>query len=318
MISKIRKVDGHVNVAGESENLVTLRLSTGKDKDAAMIGPLIQGLIQVGKAQLMAATVNMQLPFREKELEPLVAQIDEISVTTDDATVQIAYKRPDLDQLMTELEPMLLSVRDMVVTEQRRREEHQQRNGIRQILLAFHNYHDTFNQFPAHNAGADGVGGLSWRVHLLPFLGENRIYDQFHLDEPWDSEHNKTLIEKMPDIYAVEGVEEPGHTTYHVFVGEDAPFADDREGPGIRSFTDGTSNTLLVVRAGPETADPWTKPGGIEFTGSDILESLGTIGDRLLIALCDGSSRFVEVDELDEDLLHDLITPSGGEILRGF
>ena len=39
---------------------------------------------------------------------------------------------------------------------------------------------------------------LSWRVHLLPFLEENELYEQFKLDEPWDSPHNIKLLDQMP------------------------------------------------------------------------------------------------------------------------
>ena len=27
------------------------------------------------------------------------------------------------------------------------------------------------------------------------------LYDEFRLDEPWDGEHNKTLISRMPAVY---------------------------------------------------------------------------------------------------------------------
>ena len=42
---------------------------------------------------------------------------------------------------------------------------------------------------------------LSWRVHILPYLEQQELYDQFHLDEPWDSEHNRQLISLMPETY---------------------------------------------------------------------------------------------------------------------
>ena len=43
---------------------------------------------------------------------------------------------------------------------------------------------------------------LTWRVAILPDLGQKALYDKFHLDEPWDSEHNLTLLDQMPDVYA--------------------------------------------------------------------------------------------------------------------
>ena len=32
----------------------------------------------------------------------------------------------------------------------------------------------------------------------FPYIEQQALYNQFHLDEPWDSEHNKSLIAKMP------------------------------------------------------------------------------------------------------------------------
>jgi hypothetical protein len=76
------------------------------------------------------------------------------------------------------------------------------RNSLRQIILAVHKHHDVNRRLPAaYSQKPDGTKLLSWRVHLLPFLGEVELYSQFHLDEPWDSDHNKKLILKMPDVY---------------------------------------------------------------------------------------------------------------------
>lgn len=42
------------------------------------------------------------------------------------------------------------------------------------------------------------VTGLSWRVHLLPYLDQGQLYGEFHLDEPWSSKHNRVLIDRLP------------------------------------------------------------------------------------------------------------------------
>ena len=38
---------------------------------------------------------------------------------------------------------------------------------------------------------------------ILPYIEQDALYKEFHQDEPWDSEHNKKLIDKMPVTYAV-------------------------------------------------------------------------------------------------------------------
>ena len=46
---------------------------------------------------------------------------------------------------------------------------------------------------------------------ILPYLGEEKLYKEFHLDEPWDSDHNKMLIPRMPKVFVVPGL--PGSDT---------------------------------------------------------------------------------------------------------
>ncbi len=36
------------------------------------------------------------------------------------------------------------------------------------------------------------------------------FYKQFHLDEPWDSEHNKPLIAKLPDVFSPDSPKRAG------------------------------------------------------------------------------------------------------------
>ena len=75
-------------------------------------------------------------------------------------------------------------------------------NNLKQIALCMLNYEDTKKRLPARAIyDKDGKPLLSWRVMMLPYMEEKSLYDQFHLDEPWDSEHNKKLLEKMPDGY---------------------------------------------------------------------------------------------------------------------
>ncbi|MBI3408159.1 MAG: sigma-70 family RNA polymerase sigma factor [Planctomycetes bacterium] len=79
---------------------------------------------------------------------------------------------------------------------------------------------------PPYTTSKDGTALLSWRVTLLPYLGEKELYEMFHEDEPWDSVHNRKLLSKMPKIYASVGkapMTEYG-TFYQTFVGEGALF----------------------------------------------------------------------------------------------
>src|SRR5262249_36090654 len=144
--------------------------------------------------------------------------------------------------------------------------------------LALHNYHDAMGAFPgAAMLDKNGKPLLSWRVAILPYLEENELYQEFKLDEPWDSKHNKKLIEKMPKLYAptIKGKPAKANTTYYqVFTGPDAMF-NPKAAFGLRlaNVTDGTSNTAMVV----EAAQPviWSKPDDVVYDAKKALPKLG-------------------------------------------
>ena len=130
---------------------------------------------------------------------------------------------------------------------------------IKSILLAFHNYCDVNGHFPpAAIYGSDGEPKLSWRVTLLPYLDEGALFQEFHLNEPWDSPHNTALLARMPEIFTTPTSPTPAGTTrIRAFGGPNTLFAG-RTGTPIAAVTDGTSNTLAIVAANDPA--PWTSP----------------------------------------------------------
>jgi hypothetical protein len=193
----------------------------------------------------------------------------------------------------------------------------QSSNNLKQIAIAMHSYHDTTNSLPpAAVCDKNGKPMLSWRVLILPYIEAGDLYKQFKLDEPWDSENNKKLIEKMPRVYAVPGSKaKPNETHYRVFVGNGAAF-DYLKGAKLTDFQDGTSNTLLVVTA----KDPviWTKPDELEFDpDKDMTKLLGFVPSEsvTMAAFGDGSVRALS-KSIAKKTLNALITRSGGEVIN--
>jgi prepilin-type processing-associated H-X9-DG protein len=178
----------------------------------------------------------------------------------------------------------------------------QSQNNLKQIGLAMHNFLDKDGVFPAA-AIVDKKGKplLSWRVAILPYIEQDNLYKQFKLDEPWDSDHNKKLIDKMPRIYALpSGGTKPGETHYRVFVGNGAAF-DTVQGIGIAQFTDGTSNTMLAFEAAEGV--PWTKPDEIEFDPQKpMVKHLRFDNTVCNLLFADGSVRAVPKTIKDEVL----------------
>lgn len=127
----------------------------------------------------------------------------------------------------------------------------------------------------------DGQPLLSWRVALLPYLGEQKLYDQFHLDEPWDSPHNRAMIPRIPKIYKPTWGTEcgPHETIYRVFVGNGSAF-DCGASVSLRDMkeADGTQRTLLVAEATQGVV--WTKPEELSYDANEPLPELGVVHQR--------------------------------------
>jgi prepilin-type processing-associated H-X9-DG protein len=188
-------------------------------------------------------------------------------------------------------------------------------NNLKQIALAMHNYHDATGSFPPQAIyDKNGKPLLSWRVLILPYVEQQNLFKEFHLDEPWDSEHNKKLLARIPPVYVpVDGKGMKGTDTYYqAFVGKGA-FFEGKKGLGIRDFTDGTSNTLMVVEAGDPV--PWSKPDDLPFDPGKKLPKLGGLfANGFNAAFCDGSVRFIQ-KSVAEKVLRALITRNGGEVI---
>ena len=191
------------------------------------------------------------------------------------------------------------------------------KNNLKQIGLAWHNYHDANNEFPSNVAGKGGKRLLSWRVQILPYLELDDLYKQFKFDEPWDSDNNKKLIAKMPKLYATPGTTtpEPGLTHYRVLVGPGTAFDPAVKG-GVRlgDIPDGTANTLLVVEAAEPTV--WTKPDDLPFDPKAEVKKLLHFENGVTQAgFFDGSVRALP-DKLPESTWKALITIGGGEVVN--
>jgi hypothetical protein len=161
--------------------------------------------------------------------------------------------------------------------------------------------------------GPDGTPLLSWRVLLLPYLEQEDLYKQFKLDEPWDSEHNIRLLERMPATYAAPGHKKSlypaHHTVCHVFVGPGTAFEGPR-GLAFKDFPDGQSDTLLIVEAGDPV--PWTKPANISFDPNRVVVPRGPFRDGFRASMGDGSVRFIRYDVSESRLRSAIMRNDGG------
>ena len=236
-----------------------------------------------------------------------------IEVSEKQVTATTAYHIDfDLDEVTKSIEQNRLSARKAVSA-----------NRLRQLALALQGYGDAYGAYPVIGVGANNEAikgnskaNLSWRVAILPWIENSDLYRAFRLDEPWDSEHNKKLISKMPSLFAPfdEAKAKECLTYYQMVVGPSAM----RPGLNLKSITDGEANAIAVV----EAAEPviWTKPDDISIPGKEMPKDLkkefgGMFPNGFHAALWDGSARWIDLEKISEKTLWNAIRPDDGEPL---
>jgi len=294
------KAEGRLTFAGESpakagEKAVNAALDMAR-------GGLVMGLQQMGKQKDMVRVVSI---LEELQTGVRAAKVEvNGSVVEASATVKIDAKTIGMD-LSEAVQKVRNSAGRMSSV-----------NNLKQLALAMFNYESVNGHFPAAAVyDKSGKPLLSWRVLVLPYIEQDALYKEFHLDEPWDSDHNKKLLDKMPPLFGGtdETARKNNETHYQTFVGKGAIF-DGKKGKKIADITDGLSNTIMVVEA--KKAVPWTKPDDVSFDAGKLVPKLGGLFDGIFnAAMADGSVHSFPLT-IKEEKLRALITRNGGEVIE--
>lgn len=184
-------------------------------------------------------------------------------------------------------------------------------NNLSKIAQALNSYAATHGTYPPAIVYDDkGKPKHSWRVLILRELGENTLYNQYKLDEPWDSESNSVLFAQCPSVFTSPGVGKAHESSYFLVVGVNTLFP---IGSPMKpqDITDGSSQTILVVEALNLTHE-WTKPIDIINGGSSPISMGGNHRKGFTAASADGSPLWIP-DETSPVLINSLITPAGND-----
>ncbi len=199
--------------------------------------------------------------------------------------------------------------------------------NLEQIGLAMQSYHQQYGCFPpSFIPDEDGEPKHSWRVLLLPHLGERDLYARYRFDEPWDGPHNIALGRQMPAVYHCPSNPDsgPSQTSYAMIVGPHA-ISDGPAARRISDITDGPANTIMVAEA-PMSAIDWMEPRDLIAETMDPRTSPVEKGPRpepceifrlhhavVNLLFCDGSVQTLHSQSVFPERLEALMTIDGGE-----
>jgi len=184
-------------------------------------------------------------------------------------------------------------------------------NNLKVLGLAMHEYHFNYGRFPPAVGRDPELGDraqpYSWRVALLPLLGENELFSQYRRDEPWDSPANQALLARMPQVFAAPGRvrARDGLTHYQLLVGPGTAYEHPDLGPSLVIFSRGPGQTILAVEAADPV--PWTKPEDLSYAPDGPMPKVGgLVGNGFHALFADGTVRWFTAEQ-EESALRTLV-----------
>ena len=233
---------------------------TSDEAGAQLAKTALEGAVVLGKQQI--AQLKQQNPLAAAMLGPIEAALNGSKVTQAGpefgfgAVIKAPPGQSSLIQGAALLLPAIQQAREAARATACR-------NNLKQIGVAMASHRTAQKALPGVAiSSSDGKPLLSWRVAILPYLGEAELYSKFKLDEPWDSPANQALIASIPTVYACPSGElAEGKTTYRLISSGKSAYKDGKPVAATAlTALGGASAVPLVVDAGDEHAVAWTAP----------------------------------------------------------
>lgn len=261
--------------AAVGENLLTLRLESTNAKTSQEIAETLQGFVLTGRIALtnLDDATKQYLRGSESVAKSFLESITVAQGTTEHDSTCVTgtlVKFAEFDQTASQ------GLRFQQQEIKKRQLMTQRDNQLTVLQNACFAYYQANKKFPTNIVSADGTPLLSWRISLLPLLGQEELYRQFKFDEPWDSPANKSLLEKMPGVFKIIPLDEQSvsgeKTMVRFFNSEGTLLAKpDLKAEAIRQ----PELTFHLVYVAPGHAIEWTKPDWLVYDDNKIEELFG-------------------------------------------
>ncbi len=196
-------------------------------------------------------------------------------------------------------------------------ERTQQFNEIAEAMKKYEQQHKCLPSSEALFEHPDGLPNqFSWRVALLPLLGEQELYEKFDFSQPWDSPENLSVAENIPAVFRdVDSEQDQSNprTRIHIAQGTDGVYRDDRPTPKLEDISDKRIWTAIVVEGGEESEEIWTKPAALPISSL----SSKNVGRRQENGLLMINAAFkTRILKKNNENLAAVLSSSGGESLK--
>ena len=199
---------------------------------------------------------------------------------------------------------------------------------VGQLTLAIINYESRRGAFPpAYDSDDAGKPIHSWRVLMLPSIGEDALYAKYDFDEPWDGPNNIKLLDQMPAILSCRIKNSSAISTPYKLVVDEGTLFEGGQTFDYGSINDGSLNTFAVIED-LKNPVPWTKPEDLtieqavallgERRPSDVSRISNTQFTSTLygpsVSFFDGSTLSVGA-HVDPNLIRDFCTHDDGRVV---
>jgi hypothetical protein len=189
--------------------------------------------------------------------------------------------------------------------------KYQSAKKVQQLAAMQLDFHDSHLKYaPEPNLSELPAPILSWRTQMVIFLDRptSALHDKFHWVESWDSDHNRTLIDPMPEAFLATGDSiTDNKSAFLIPVGPGTVF-ENGKGTRYHDISDGMAYTIIIVEADAEQATIWTKPDEYEVDMANPKKSLGKRQGRgFFVSMADGSIHFIP-NHVDDSVMRALFT----------